>query len=34
VGAKADENDMEQGVIVERLSPCPPLCPRKNPLNS
>ncbi|HBW85311.1 MAG TPA: hypothetical protein DEF82_00755 [Crocinitomicaceae bacterium] len=34
VGAKADENDMEQGVIVERVIPCPPKCPRKNPLNS
>jgi hypothetical protein len=25
---------MEQGVIVERVIPCPPKCPRKNPLNS
>ena len=34
VGAKADENDMEEGIIVEKLSPCPPLCPSRNPLNS
>jgi hypothetical protein len=25
---------MEEGVIVERVIPCPPKCPRKNPLNS
>ncbi len=34
VGAEADENDMVDGIIVERLSPCPPLCPGRNPLNS
>jgi hypothetical protein len=34
VGVTADENDMENGVIVERSQPCPPLCSKKNPLNS
>lgn len=34
VGATADENDMEEGVLVERLLQCPPFCPQVNSLNS
>ena len=34
VGATSDENDMVDGVIVEKVVPCPPRCPGKNPLNS
>lgn len=34
VGAEADENDMIDGIIVERLFPCPPLCSGRNSLNS
>ncbi len=34
VGASSDENDMENGVIIEKISPCPPKCSQKNPLNS
>ena len=34
VGAEADENDMVDGIIVERLFPCPPLCSGRNSLNS
>ncbi len=34
VGAAADENDMTEGVILERFLPCPPRCSGRNPLNS
>ena len=34
VGAEANENDMVDGIIIERLFPCPPLCSGKNSLNS
>lgn len=34
VGAEANENDMVDGVIIERLFPCPPVCSGKNSLNS
>lgn len=34
VGATADEDDMIEGIIVEKIKPCPPFCPKKNPLNS
>jgi hypothetical protein len=34
VGVTADENDMVNGVILEKLYPCPPLCSSRNSLNS
>lgn len=34
VGATADEDDMIEGIIVERLYACPPICSKKNKLNS
>ena len=34
VGADANENDMVDGVILEKTLPCPPRCPDKNKLNS
>lgn len=34
VGATADENDMVDGIIVEKVIACPPRCPQKNSLNS
>lgn len=34
VGATRDENDMVDGIIMERFSPCPPVCSAKNSLNS
>ncbi len=34
VGASADENDMVDGVIVEKLTTCPPKCSSVNSLNS
>ncbi len=34
VGAEADENDMVDGIIVEKLFPCPPRCAERNTLNS
>lgn len=34
VGAGSDENDMIDGVILERFIQCPPMCPKKNGLNS
>jgi len=34
VGAKADENDIVDGVIVEKVYPCPPRCSGLNDLNS
>jgi hypothetical protein len=33
VGADANENDMEQGVIVENFFPCPYHCSTANPLH-
>jgi hypothetical protein len=33
VGADANEDDMEHGVIVEKSTPCPPRCSKKNALN-
>ena len=33
VGADANENDMELGVIVEKFIPCPNNCSKENPLN-
>ncbi|MCD6068658.1 MAG: hypothetical protein K0S33_3484 [Bacteroidetes bacterium] len=34
VGADANENDMYNGIIAEKSSPCPPFCGGGNPLNS
>ncbi len=34
VGATSNENDMEKGVIVDGLLPCPVRCSSPNPLNS
>jgi hypothetical protein len=34
VGAASNENDMEKGIIVDRLRPCPTHCSSSNPLNS
>jgi hypothetical protein len=34
VGADSNEDDMEKGVIVDHLSPCPPRCGKSNALNS
>ena len=34
VGAKADENDMVDGVIVEKSIACPSKCSQNNRLNS
>lgn len=34
VGATADQNDMCEGVILEKLVPCPISCSTKNVLNS
>lgn len=34
VGANADENDLEEGVIIEKLLKCPPFCGQLNSLNS
>ena len=34
VGAKADENDMVDGVIADLSRPCPPTCSISNALNS
>lgn len=34
VGAEANENDMVDGLIMDKFSPCPPLCSSRNPLNS
>ncbi|KXH84895.1 hypothetical protein [Chryseobacterium kwangjuense] len=32
VGVNKDGEDITDGVIVERLSPCPPDCPKDSPL--
>lgn len=34
VGADSNENDMENGLILENGNICPPFCPKKNVLNS
>lgn len=34
VGVDQEENDLYFGVLVDKTLLCPPLCPRKNPLNS
>jgi hypothetical protein len=34
VGATSDENDMVDGVLIDRVIPCPPKCSTKNALNS
>jgi hypothetical protein len=34
VGATADENDMTEGIIVDKVKACPPFCSKKNRLNS
>lgn len=28
IGVDEDENDMKEGVIVDRTTPCPPSCPK------
>jgi hypothetical protein len=34
VGATSDENDMVDGIIVDKCSPCPSHCSTRNALNS
>ena len=34
VGADSNEQDMEKGVIIDQLTPCPTICSSSNPLNS
>jgi len=34
VGADSNEQDMEKGVIIDRLKQCPTNCSSSNPLNS
>ncbi|MDP5010230.1 MAG: hypothetical protein NWQ47_03240 [Crocinitomicaceae bacterium] len=34
VGADSDENDMENGLILDKGYKCPPFCSRRNLLNS
>jgi hypothetical protein len=34
VGADSDENDMENGLIIDKGDLCPPFCSKKNSLNS
>ena len=34
VGADSNEQDMEKGVIIDNLTPCPNNCSSANPLNS
>ena len=34
VGADSNENDMENGLLLENGNICPPFCPKKNVLNS
>ena len=34
VGATADENDMCNGIIVDKVLACPPTCSSQNKLNS
>lgn len=34
VGVDEYENDLYNGILVDKTIICPPFCPRKNPLNS
>lgn len=34
VGVDQEENDLYNGVLVDKTVSCPPFCPKKNPLNS
>lgn len=34
VGVTSDENDMTEGIIIERMIACPPRCSTRNSLNS
>jgi hypothetical protein len=34
VGVTSDENDMTEGIIIERMIACPPRCSTRNNLNS
>ena len=34
VGANADEKDLDNGIIAEISTPCPPYCGEQNALNS
>jgi hypothetical protein len=34
VGVNSQENDLYDGILVDKSIICPPFCPRKNPLNS
>lgn len=34
VGTDENGDDIENGVIIEKGTPCPPNCPKANPLNS
>jgi hypothetical protein len=34
VGVDSEENDLYNGILVDKSIICPPFCPRKNPLNS
>lgn len=34
VGADSDENDLENGLIIDKGEYCPPFCSKKNSLNS
>jgi hypothetical protein len=34
VGVDTNGDDIENGLILERISPCPPRCPKSNRLNS
>lgn len=34
VGADQNEDDLYEGLIADKFKRCPPLCSKKNPLNS
>lgn len=34
VGVDSEENDLENGLILDKAFTCPPICPKKNSLNS
>jgi hypothetical protein len=34
VGVTSDENDMTEGIIIDRMIACPPRCSTRNSLNS
>jgi hypothetical protein len=34
VGVEENENDMENGLLLDKWLPCPTRCPKKNSLNS